>query len=92
MVICIVGLGYVGLPLSLAFSEKNFKVIGFDSSYKRIRELNDSKDINNEFSKEELNSSKNRIEYYLICNIPLNKIIAVLKTILKSKNKLQFLK
>ena len=61
MVICIVGIGYVGLPLSLAFSEKNFKVIGFDSSLKRIKELNRSKDINGEFSKKELNSSKNII-------------------------------
>jgi UDP-N-acetyl-D-galactosamine dehydrogenase len=59
MVICIVGLGYVGLPLSLAFSEKNFKVIGFDSSSKRVKELNESKDINREFSKEELSSAKN---------------------------------
>jgi UDP-N-acetyl-D-glucosamine/UDP-N-acetyl-D-galactosamine dehydrogenase len=59
MVICIVGLGYVGLPLSLAFSEKKINVIGYDSSLKRIKELNDSKDINCEFSKEELNSSKN---------------------------------
>tara|TARA_B100000767_G_scaffold76009_1_gene72637 strand:+ start:209 stop:1459 length:1251 start_codon:yes stop_codon:yes gene_type:complete len=61
MIICIVGIGYVGLPLSLAFSEKNFKVIGFDSSLKRIKELNRSKDINGEFSEEELNSSKNII-------------------------------
>ena len=59
MVICIVGLGYVGLPLSLAFSEKNFKVIGFDSSFKRVKELNESNDINREFSKEELSSAKN---------------------------------
>ena len=61
MVICIVGLGYVGLPLSLAFSEKKIRVIGYDSSLKRIKELNESKDINGEFSKEELNSSKNII-------------------------------
>ena len=26
----ILGLGYVGLPLSLSFCEKGFKVIGFD--------------------------------------------------------------
>ena len=61
MVICIVGLGYVGLPLSLAFSEKKIRVIGYDSSLKRIKELNESNDINGEFSKEELNSSKNII-------------------------------
>ena len=29
-VICIVGLGYVGIPLAEAFS-KNFKAIGFDT-------------------------------------------------------------
>ena len=59
MVICIVGLGYVGLPLSLAFSEKKIKVIGYDSSLKRVKELNNSNDINGEFSKEEISSSKN---------------------------------
>ena len=59
MVICIVGLGYVGLPLSLAFSEQKIKVIGYDSSLKRIKELNDSNDINGEFSKGELSSLKN---------------------------------
>ena len=59
MVICIVGLGYVGLPLLIAFSEQKIKVIGYDSSLKRIKELNDSNDINGEFSKEELSSLKN---------------------------------
>ncbi len=59
MIICIVGLGYVGLPLSLAFSEKKIKVIGYDSSLKRVQELNNSNDINGEFSKEELSSLKN---------------------------------
>ncbi|MDC0377871.1 nucleotide sugar dehydrogenase [Flavobacteriaceae bacterium] len=61
MVICIVGLGYVGLPLSIAFSEQKINVIGYDSSLKRIKELNASKDINGEFSKEELNSLKNTV-------------------------------
>ena len=61
MVICIVGLGYVGLPLSLAFSKKKIKVIGYDTSLKRIKELNQSRDINGEFSKEEISSSKNII-------------------------------
>ena len=34
----IIGLGYVGLPLAIAFSSK-FKTIGFDISQKRIDEL-----------------------------------------------------
>lgn len=37
--ICIVGLGYVGLPLAHAFSEK-YKVVGFDINQQRINELN----------------------------------------------------
>ncbi len=36
--IAVVGLGYVGLPLAVAF-DKHFKVIGFDISAKRIEEL-----------------------------------------------------
>ena len=36
--ISIIGLGYVGLPLALAFSKK-FKVNGFDINKKRIDDL-----------------------------------------------------
>ena len=36
--ICVVGLGYVGLPLALAFAEK-FQVVGFDIDIKRIKDL-----------------------------------------------------
>ena len=35
----IIGLGYVGLPLALAFSEKGFKVLGFDVDPKKIESL-----------------------------------------------------
>jgi len=37
--ICVVGLGYVGLPLATAFS-RHFKVIGFDTDINRVKELN----------------------------------------------------
>ena len=43
--IAIIGLGYVGLPLAIAFSEY-FKVIGFDVDSQRISELNNSIDSN----------------------------------------------
>ncbi len=36
--ICVIGLGYVGFPLALAFS-KHFRVIGFDASAKRVNEI-----------------------------------------------------
>ena len=44
------GIGYVGLPLSLSFARK-YKVIAYDSNIKRISELQKSKDINKEFTK-----------------------------------------
>ena len=55
--LAIVGLGYVGLPLTLEFA-KNRKVIGFDIKKKRIEELNSGIDKNFESSKEELQNSK----------------------------------
>ena len=38
-VICIIGLGYVGLPLATEFS-RHFKVIGFDTNIKLVKGLN----------------------------------------------------
>ena len=37
--ICIVGLGYVGLPLFVELS-KNFNITGYDNNINRINELN----------------------------------------------------
>jgi UDP-N-acetyl-D-glucosamine dehydrogenase len=39
--IAVIGLGYVGLPLVIRFSEKGFKVIGFDIDEEKVQELND---------------------------------------------------
>ena len=41
--LCLVGLGYVGLPLAVAFAEK-FKVVGFDVNKSRIQQLEEGKD------------------------------------------------
>ena len=49
----VIGLGYVGLPLSLAFSKK-YKVVGFDIKEERINQLNLFDDITNEIDTEEL--------------------------------------
>jgi len=43
--IAIIGLGYVGLPLALAFGEK-FRTIGFDINKDRIKELQNKNDSN----------------------------------------------
>ncbi len=41
-IICVVGLGYVGLPLAVAFAS-SFKVIGFDNNVSKISDLNQQK-------------------------------------------------
>ena len=43
MKIAIIGLGYVGLPLAHAFSDK-YDVVGFDISKSRVDELKNGKD------------------------------------------------
>jgi len=55
--LAIIGLGYVGLPLALEFAKKR-SVIGFDINKKRINELKSGIDKNLEFTKEELQDSK----------------------------------
>ena len=60
--ICIVGLGYVGLPLAMHFA-KHFKVVGFDISEERINELKNGYDRNNEFKEEDFEEVKDNIEF-----------------------------
>jgi UDP-N-acetyl-D-galactosamine dehydrogenase len=42
--VCIVGLGYVGLPLASAFDEEGLDVIGFDVDESKIAGLSDGRD------------------------------------------------
>ena len=51
--IAIIGLGYVGLPLAVAFAEQ-YKTIGFDINRKRIKVLQEGFDHTLEVSDEEL--------------------------------------
>ena len=60
--ICLVGLGYVGLPLAVAFAEK-FQVVGFDISSTRIQELEDGHDMTLEIDDNLLASVKGNIQY-----------------------------
>ncbi|MCS7233884.1 MAG: nucleotide sugar dehydrogenase [Synergistetes bacterium] len=55
--ICVVGLGYVGLPLAVSFS-RHFNVVGFDINKKRIEELKRGIDSSFEVSEEELRKAK----------------------------------
>ncbi len=60
--ISIIGLGYVGLPLAVAFAKK-YKVIGFDINNNRIKELENNYDRTLEVSKEDLKKVKENIKY-----------------------------
>ena len=77
--ICIVGLGYVGLPLAIEFSKiktclrtgnkLNRNIIGFDLYQKRIEELKSGVDITKETEEKDLNEFK-----YINFTSDLNKI------------------
>lgn len=51
--ICIIGLGYVGLPLAAKLSN-HYEVYGFDKNESRIKELKRKFDKNNELKKKDL--------------------------------------
>lgn len=53
--IAVIGLGYVGLPVALAFGRKYPGTIGFDINKKRVEALKCGEDSTGESTKEELN-------------------------------------
>lgn len=53
--ICVVGLGYVGLPVAVAFGEK-YEVVGFDINDHRISMLKQGYDLTHEITESELAS------------------------------------
>ena len=57
--ICVVGLGYVGLPLAVAFTEK-YKVVGIDINSKRVNELNLGTDTTLEVENVDMRAALNR--------------------------------
>ncbi len=66
--ICIIGLGYVGLPLAHAFSKK-YTVVGFDINESRIKELNEGFDRTQELTSKQVNESlENNMKFTLNVN------------------------
>lgn len=55
--IAIIGLGYVGLPLAVAFG-RQYPVVGFDINQKRIEQLRQGIDVTHEVTPEEMQESK----------------------------------
>jgi len=58
--IVVIGLGYVGLPLAVRLSS-NFKVIGYDISENRIKEVSNNLDSTKEVSSNLLKKAKNLV-------------------------------
>ena len=57
--VAVVGLGYVGLPLAVAFA-RHFNVIGFDLNAARVEELSAGTDRTGEVDSEALQASTAR--------------------------------
>ena len=55
--IALVGLGYVGLPIAVAFGKKQ-RVVGFDISTEKIEELKSGIDRTGEVSDSDLKSTR----------------------------------
>ena len=55
--IAVLGLGYVGLPVAMAFSKVCDRVVGFDISHKRVDELKAGYDRTGEMTKADLDGS-----------------------------------
>lgn len=54
LMVGVVGLGYVGLPLAVAFGRKQIPTIGFDLNAEKINELKKGYDRNDELTKSKL--------------------------------------
>ena len=59
----IIGLGYVGLPLTLQFSKKKFEVFGFDIDVKKINMLNNNKSYIKHISSKFIKRNKENLTF-----------------------------
>ena len=55
--VCVIGLGYVGLPILVNLSKK-FQTAGYDINKQRIDDLKKGNDLFNEFKKAKLKKNK----------------------------------
>ena len=63
MSIGIVGLGYVGVPLAVAFAEAGHDVVGVDVDHGRISALNDGRSPIEDVSDERLRGALDRVRF-----------------------------
>jgi len=82
---CVIGLGYVGLPILINLSKK-YNCVGYDNNLNRIKDLTNGKDFFHEFKKKTLINKS--VKYTNSLNIIKNfnlYIITVPTPILKNK-------
>ena len=63
----VIGLGYVGLPLSVEFG-KHYPTVGFDIKKSRVAELESGNDSTLETTPEELKAAKGRVTFRVYCS------------------------
>jgi len=69
--ICVIGLGYVGLPLAVELARKYY-IIGYDINHKRVEELNNGYDSTNELTSEQVKKQLNNNIIYTNDEIKLD--------------------
>ena len=52
--VCVVGLGYVGLPLAVRFAQSAYRVIGYDVDESKVDTLNDGVDTTGDLSDDDI--------------------------------------
>lgn len=57
-VVCVVGLGYVGLPLAVAFGRTKHPTYGYDIALDKVNALKNNQDLNRELTEEELKGTQ----------------------------------
>jgi UDP-N-acetyl-D-galactosamine dehydrogenase len=87
--IAIIGLGYVGLPVALAFAKK-YDCIGFDINTQRIQQLQQGQDITLEVSQLELEQAKIKFTDNIADLLTANFFIIAVPTPVTKANKPNF--
>lgn len=67
--VCVVGLGYVGLPIALEFLKKGFSVTGLDNDQHRIKNLEKKKSYINDISDEKIQYAMENGNFFVTGNL-----------------------
>ena len=78
--IAVIGLGYVGLPVAVAFARSGVPVIGFDINPRRIAELRSGRDRTREVEAGELANRMLRLESDPVCLKEVDFLIVTVPT------------